>query len=247
MPKLNHCEVCKKEFKMNDLFPLELVDESLLQKMETDIPDMDTKGYVCVPDLQRYQQARTRELLEMEVGELDEDEEEVLDYIRSNHILTEDVNEEYDESLTLGQRAADRISEFGGSWRFIVIFFVVLILWMVLNTWILLESAYDPYPYILLNLVLSCLAAIQAPVIMMSQNRQAQKDRLAADNDYKVNLKSELLILQLTSKIDSLTKKQWLRMLEHRQMHIHNAQRMREIQDQLEAMNSGSGRKKKSS
>lgn len=233
MQKLNRCEVCKKEFKMNDLFPLELVDEHLLQRIEGDFPEADFKGYICIPDLQHYQQARSRELLEMEVGELDEAEEEVLDNIRSNHILAEDINEEYDENLTLGQRAADHISEFGGSWYFISIFFFILVTWMCINSWYLLENAYDPYPYILLNLVLSCLAAIQAPIIMMSQNRQAQKDRLAAENDYKVNLKSELLILQLTSKIDNLTKKQWLRMLEHRQMHIHNAQRIRELQNTL--------------
>jgi uncharacterized membrane protein len=244
MVKQAHCEVCNNSFKPNDLFPLDLVDEAIIQKIEQDVSDLDLKGSICLPDLQRYQLARSRELLEMEVGQLDEVEEEVLANIRTNHILAEDINEEYDESLTFGQRMADHISEFGGSWRFIGIFFLVLLLWMAINTVIFLDQGFDPYPYILLNLVLSCLAAIQAPIIMMSQNRQAQKDRISAENDYKVNLKTELLIFQLTAKVDHLMKKQWLRMLEHRQMHVHNAQSMREIQDKLEGLNSNAKTKK---
>ncbi len=217
MTKPLHCQVCKKTFKQPDLFPLELVHDLLLKKIELDTNDLDQNGYICLPDLEKYQLARSRDILQLEVGELDEVEEEVLSDIEANHLVSENINEEYEESLTFGERMADHISEFGGSWRFISIFFVLLASWIILNSWMLIAESYDPYPFILLNLVLSCLAAIQAPIIMMSQNRQAEKDRLAAENDYKVNLKSELLILQLTAKLDLLMKKQWLRMLEHQQ------------------------------
>jgi uncharacterized membrane protein len=224
------CEVCKKSFKEQELFPLELVHNSLMQKIEQDTKDLDDTGYVCLPDLERYQLSRSRQLLEQEFGVLNEVEEEVLSDLKTDQLITENINEEYEESLTFGERMADHISSFGGSWRFIGIFFSVLILWMLLNSWILLSETFDPYPYILLNLLLSCLAAIQAPVIMMSQNRQAEKDRLAAENDFKVNLKSELLIHQLTSKLDHLMKEQRLRTLQHQQMQVEVARAVLNIQ-----------------
>ncbi len=118
--------------------------------------------------------------------------------------VTRNLNVEEEERLTLGERVADRVASFGGSWTFISIFGVVLVAWMAVNAWLLAQHPFDPYPFILLNLVLSCLAAIQAPVIMMSQNRQASKDRLKADLDYEVNLKAELEVAQLHSKIDRI-------------------------------------------
>ncbi len=118
--------------------------------------------------------------------------------------VARNLNVEEEEMLTFGQRIADRVATFGGSWTFIIIFGVVLIGWTLVNTLALAERAFDPYPYILLNLVLSMLAAIQAPVIMMSQNRQASKDRLKADLDYEVNLKAELEVAQLHSKVDRI-------------------------------------------
>ena len=118
--------------------------------------------------------------------------------------VTRNVNLEAEERLTLGQRLADRVAAFGGSWPFILVFCVVMILWVVVNTWGLAEQAFDPYPYQVLNLVLSMLAAIQAPIIMMSQNRQASKDRLQADLDYRVNLKAELEVAHLHKKVDRI-------------------------------------------
>jgi uncharacterized membrane protein len=118
--------------------------------------------------------------------------------------VTRNVNIEAEERLTLGQRLADRVAAFGGSWPFIVVFCAVMLLWVVVNTWVLAEKTFDPYPYILLNLILSMLAALQAPIIMMSQNRQAAKDRLQADLDYRINLKAELEVAHLHKKIDRI-------------------------------------------
>src|SRR5450759_435523 len=115
------------------------------------------------------------------------------------------------EKMTLGQKMADKVASLGGSWIFILIFMSVMVIWVILNSFILikLNSSFDPYPYILLNLVLSMLAAIQAPIILMSQNRQAYKDRLSAEHDYEVNLKAELEIIGLHEKVDSLKQEQW--------------------------------------
>lgn len=136
--------------------------------------------------------------------------------------VTHNVNQEFDAQLTVGQRVADRVAAFGGSWTFIIIFGSVLAAWIVLNTVFLarLHESFDPYPYILLNLVLSMLAAIQAPVIMMSQNRQAAKDRLDAAHDYEVNLKSEVEIANLHQKLDDLREKQWSELVSMQQEQI---------------------------
>jgi uncharacterized membrane protein len=118
--------------------------------------------------------------------------------------VTRNVNLEAEERLTLGQRLADRVAAFGGSWPFILVFCAVMVVWVVVNTWVLAEPTFDPYPYILLNLVLSMLAALQAPIIMMSQNRQAAKDRLQADLDYRINLKAELEVAHLHKRLDRI-------------------------------------------
>ena len=130
--------------------------------------------------------------------------EEVLNLLADSKISISPKNEK--EKYTLGQRAADKIAKFAGSWAFIFSFTGVLILWMVVNT-MLATKAFDPYPFILLNLVLSCVAAIQAPLIMMSQNRQEEKDRHRAENDYKVNLKTEIMIEDIFDKVTAILKK----------------------------------------
>jgi uncharacterized membrane protein len=134
-------------------------------------------------------------------------ERRVLDAVQSRLHVSRPLHREMEEGLTLGDRMADRIAAFGGSWSFIAIFFALLAGWMILNALFLAGRAFDPYPFILLNLILSCLAAVQAPVILMSQNRQGEKDRLRSIHDYEVNLKAELEILQLHEKIDRLIEK----------------------------------------
>ena len=144
----------------------------------------------------------------------------MIDRIVSHETLTSHVDAELEEARGLGERIADRVAVFGGSWTFIGIFAGVLVAWMALNSLVLLTRAFDPFPFILLNLVLSCLAAIQAPVIMMSQNRQEARDRRRAEHDYMVNLKAELEIRLLHEKVDHVLRHQWERLMEIQQIQI---------------------------
>ncbi|MBC7809373.1 MAG: DUF1003 domain-containing protein, partial [Akkermansiaceae bacterium] len=141
-----------------------------------------------------------------------ESERRVIQRLTERVHISRNVNDDYEETLTFGQRLADRIAIFGGSWTFILLFLSSLAFWIALNTFVLtrLGKPFDPYPFIFLNLILSMLAALQAPVIMMSQNRYAAKDRVAAEHDYEVNLKAELEILALHQKVDTLREKQWM-------------------------------------
>lgn len=147
---------------------------------------------------------------------------------QSFQFSSRNTNEAFHEQLTLGQRVADRVAAFGGSWPFIFMFGAFLVIWVVLNSVILIRyhKSFDPYPYILLNLFLSMLAAIQAPVIMMSQNRQVAKDRMQADNDYAVNLKAELEILQLHEKLDELREQKWMELIKMQQEQIDILQKL---------------------
>ena len=155
-------------------------------------------------------------------SDLTDSEYQVLRHIAERKQITRHIGEVMREQQTPGQRVADRVASFGGSWPFIFIFGAVLFAWILLNSLILVTGhhPFDPYPYILLNLVLSMLAAIQAPVIMMSQNRHAAKDRLDAEHDYQVNLKAELEILELHRKLDSLREQQWAELLTMQQEQI---------------------------
>ena len=150
-------------------------------------------------------------LFNSEYEKLTEQERHVAHHITERTPISTNIVQDYSEKMTLGQKLADKVASFGGSWVFISIFACVMVIWILLNSFILLKlnSSFDPYPYILLNLVLSMLAAIQAPIILMSQNRQAYKDRLSAEHDYEVNLKSELEIIALHEKVDSLKQEQW--------------------------------------
>jgi len=143
-------------------------------------------------------------ILDSDKSDLDYDEKEITKLIMETKV-TKNINEAHEEKLTRGDIMADKLASFAGSWFFISIFMLILIVWIVANI-LLRQKSYDPYPFILLNLILSCIAALQAPVIMMSQNRQEQKDRIRSKNDYRVNLKSEFLVEELYYKIEELTK-----------------------------------------
>jgi uncharacterized membrane protein len=171
--------------------------------------------------------------VEQERGELAQIDLDVMRAIQNNSILSENITVKKRVRLTRGQKLADKIAAFGGSWTFIVTFFSLLIIWMFVNTWLLGKYTYDPYPFILLNLILSCIAAIQAPIIMMSQNRQEQKDRQRAENDYKVNLKAELEIKLLSEKIDHLLIHQNKKLLEIQEVQIDY------LEDLMKKMNTG--------
>ncbi len=214
------CQVCQKELPVGKLFPLRLVRSTILETFYKKHPEADKKGYVCLSDLRLLRAEHVENLLTEDKGALSQLEKEVLQSLESDDLLVENVNKKFDRKLTLGERMADRVARFGGSWKFILSFFFLLILWMIINTFFFAQEGFDPYPFILLNLVLSCLAAIQAPVIMMSQNRQAQRDRLQANEEYQTNLKAELEVQQIHARLDLFMKRQWESLLELQKIQI---------------------------
>lgn len=153
---------------------------------------------------------------------LPERERRVIQYFSDRLHISRNTNREFEQSLTFGQKLADKVAAFGGSWTFIILFGVILFSWVLLNSFLLAQrgATFDPYPFILLNLFLSMLAAIQAPIILMAQNRQSVKDRLDAAHDYEVNLKAELEILSLHEKIDELREKNWAELIAMQQEQI---------------------------
>jgi uncharacterized membrane protein len=214
------CEVCKQPKTSGEVFPLAIVHEPVFKMIQRDHPEVSRDGWICSSDLNTYRMDFVKLALEEEKGELTALEEEVVRSIREQETVSKNINTEYEGRLTLGERLSDRLAAYGGSWRFILGFIGVLILWIVINTAFLIHKPFDPFPFILLNLVLSCLAAIQAPVIMMSQNRQDAKDRLRSEYDYRVNLKAELEVRFLHQKLDHFLKKEWQTMLEIQEIQI---------------------------
>src|SRR2546426_5128851 len=214
------CQMCKKPKSPHSGMIAELVRPSLLEFIQKKLPDLDTKGFICLDDLGEFRKDYIKEVLEDELGELSALDHEVIQSLQQHEILSSDISKQFETKLTFGERLSDRIASFGGSWRFIITFGVVIVLWIAINVVLLVTRAFDPYPFILLNLILSCLAALQAPVIMMSQNRVEARDRLRAENDYKVNLKAELEIRHLHEKIDHLLRSQYNRLFEIQQIQI---------------------------
>jgi uncharacterized membrane protein len=172
------------------------------------------------------------ETLKRQVGELSKLEKTVVDTLGQGKQLTQKRLQEHSEKLSYGQRLADKVATFGGSWTFIISFGVVLFAWIILNAVFLSNKGFDPYPFILLNLILSCLAAIQAPIIMMSQNRQEEKDRERAKQDYMINLKSELEIRTLHEKLDHLIIRQQSDLFDIQQVQI---QMLRDILNSIDS------------
>ncbi len=198
----------------------DLVRPSLLDFIHRRVSGFDPQGFICLNDLGQFRREYVKEVLQEEVGELSALDQEVIDSLQAHEILSENIGKEFDKELTFGERLSDRIASFGGSWTFIMAFGAVLVVWIIINTIVLATRSFDPYPFILMNLILSCLAALQAPVIMMSQNRTEDRDRARAENDYKVNLKAELEIRHLHEKIDHLLRKQYNRLFEIQQIQI---------------------------
>lgn len=214
------CGICGRSFPVSELVGTQAVRGSVGDLIRRDYPEWPADGLICRPDLNRYRARYVQDLLEAERGELGEVEKRVVQGLREMELVATDVNKSFERELTFGERLADRVASFGGSWTFILIFGGILCCWIFLNAVILLRDAFDPYPFILLNLVLSCLAALQAPVIMMSQNRQQAKDRMRAEHDYEVNLKAELEIRLLGERLDRLLTHQWQRLLDIQQIQV---------------------------
>ena len=214
------CEICKQPKSPNAGMIADLVRPSLLEFIKKRVPDLDGKDFICLEDLGKFRKEYVKDVLEDELGELSALDQEVIESLQQHEILASNIAEQFERKLTFGERLSDQIASFGGSWRFIILFGVILVLWIILNGFLLLNRGFDPYPFILLNLILSCLAAMQAPIIMMSQNRAELRDRLRSENDYKINLKAELEIRHLHEKIDHLLRKQYNRLFEIQQIQI---------------------------
>jgi uncharacterized membrane protein len=228
MSKANQyvCQICGKSKRAAEMVPAALVRETIVAQIRPNHPDWSAGGYICRTDLNHFRAAYIQSLLEREKGELSVIERDVVESLKQHELLSTNVADDFDKNRTMGNIWSDRIASFGGSWRFILIFFGFMLLWMTINSIALLARPFDPYPFIFLNLVLSCLAAVQAPIIMMSQNRQEARDRMRSENDYKVNLKSELEIRQLHEKVDHLLSSQWERLVEIQQIQIELMEEM---------------------
>ncbi len=213
------CAVTGQEFSRGKLINLATVMPSLVERIRKDHPDLKDDDFVSRAELDRYRGLYVTELLRAESGDLSDIEKQVAQSLATHETLAENVEEEFSAKRSIGEILSDGLAQFGGSWMFLIVFAAFLAMWMLFNSY-RGGAAFDPYPYILLNLILSTIAAIQAPIIMMSQRRQEEKDRMRSLNDYRVNLKAELEIRTLHEKIDHLINKQWQRLAEIQELQL---------------------------
>ncbi|WP_200761251.1 DUF1003 domain-containing protein [Poriferisphaera corsica] len=227
------CPVSGESTPTRDRIPVTAIQHSVIDMIHNDHPCTQTAKWISRAIVDEYNSRHVQSILHADKGELSKLDEEVMRAIQEQDILSTNIHEEYEEDMTLGSRAADTVATFGGSWIFVISFTVFIIFWMAINTyWFFHLSNFDPYPFILLNLVLSCLAALQAPIIMMSQNRQGAKDRIRDENEYKVSLKAELEVRKLSEKMDAHMEKQWGHMIELQEAQMELLRHIYEKHDQ---------------
>lgn len=210
------------EFPKKDKVSCKNIRIPVLNLIKEDYPNITIQDAIATEELNVYREKYISKFLQTEVGELSELHKDVIKSISQDDtsFVKKIEEEENDDTRNLGQVIADKVASFGGSWTFIISFFIFILIWIASNVFILLNKGFDPYPFILLNLILSCLAALQAPVIMMSQNRQEEKDRERAKKDYLINLKSELEIRLLDDKLDHLIMHQQQELIEIQKVQI---------------------------
>lgn len=214
------CAICGESLPAAKSLPLATLRPTLLERMRQDHPALPADGDVCFHHVTDYRGKYVAELLRKERGELSDLDREVIQSLSAGETIAANTEEEFSSDVSFGGRVSDLLAKFGGSWTFIIFFLVVIVIWMAINAAIVGGVNFDPFPFILLNLLLSCLAALQAPVILMSQNRQELKDRMRAENDYQVNLKAELEIRHLHEKMDHLINRQWERLAEIQEIQL---------------------------
>ena len=218
------CAISGQETARKNLIEIGTLRPALAEHIRNDFPELPDHALISLKELARYRTRYVEEILREEHGEYSDLDREVAESIARQETIAENVEDDFEEHRTLGERLSDNLASFGGSWAFLISFAVVLFVWMAVNVAMGAANAFDPYPFILLNLVLSCIAAIQAPIIMMSQKRQEAKDRLRSANDYQVNLKAELEIRHLHEKMDHLITRQWQRLAEIQQVQLEMLQ-----------------------
>jgi len=214
------CQVCTEPRPAKHSVPGSVVRPNLEELIIIRNPDWSPAGFICVPCLNDVRNEYIRSQIEKERGEISAIEQDVLQSMQAGESVVEDMNREFDAHQTVGERLADRVAEFGGSWKFIILFGMFIAIWVFGNAVLLMAKPFDPYPFILLNLALSMVGSLQAPIIMMSQNRAGERDRLRAENDFKVNLKSEIEVRAINEKLDQLLHNQWARLLEIQEMQM---------------------------
>lgn len=205
------------------------IHDPILGLIKKEYPDFDAEDCISINELNVYRQKYISNYLSSEIGALSAMEKNVISSLKEDKSIVSIVEEE-EETRNLGQKVADKVADFGGSWTFIISFVVFISVWIGSNVFIFMNKGFDPYPFILLNLILSCVAALQAPVIMMSQNRQEEKDRNRAKKDFMINLKSELEIRLIHDKIDHLIMHQQQELIEIQKVQI---EMMNDILDQI--------------
>ncbi len=213
-------DLSNNEFPISERVSGRTLRSSLLGLIQKEYPQFTRDGFLSRSELDHYRETYIEHFLKNQVGKISKLEKTVMTSLVNNTTLTDKIDAEDSEVMTFGQRIADKVAIFGGSWTFIISFGLFLLVWISINILWLANRAFDPYPFILLNLILSSLAAIQAPVIMMSQNRQEEKDRERGKKDYMINLKSELEIRMLHEKIDHLIVNQQQDILEVHKVQI---------------------------
>ncbi len=221
------CSISGKLFPARSLQTLGSLRPSLVEKIMLDHPELTHEALISTVELDKYRMKYVEDMLLAEHGELTALDREVAKSIAAHDTIAENIEDVYDDQRSIGDRLADNLAQFGGSWYFLIGFGIFLACWMALNVLIYAKWSFDPYPFIFLNLMLSCLAAIQAPVILMSQRRAEKKDRLRSQSDYRVNLKAELEIRHLHEKLDYLASKQWEHLMEIQQLQLEALQENR--------------------
>ncbi|MBK9256892.1 MAG: DUF1003 domain-containing protein [Saprospiraceae bacterium] len=206
--------ISKKEIPVEEGVLGRDIREGIFDLIQSNFQGFGKDDWITSAELNHFRRRYLTSLISQERGELEKIDRDVVEAIKKNSILSENIQDEKENELSFGQKLADQVAEFGGSWSFIISFFSFIVVWVIVNIWFLAAKPFDPFPFILLNLLLSCLAAIQAPIIMMSQNRLEQKDRQRGEHDYKINLKAELEIKLLSEKIDHLLIYQNKKLLE---------------------------------
>jgi uncharacterized membrane protein len=220
------CSVCNNTFPEDQLIIGHGIRHEIEKLIMKDYPEWNDSSRICKNDFNTFRVKYITNLIKEEKGSIEALEDEVIKSIKGNEILTFNTSL-VKEPITFGDRISDKVASFGGSWTFIISFFIILFSWILINSFYLIFKPFDPFPFIFLNLILSCIAAIQAPIIMMSQNRQEMKDRIRSENDYKINLKSEIEIRTLHEKVDHLLLDQWSKMMKTQEIQIEILEEIR--------------------
>ncbi|MFD1417525.1 DUF1003 domain-containing protein [Companilactobacillus keshanensis] len=239
------CVICNNRFSATEGLFIRDLNQNIKISIHEKNPDAKNSSFICLKDIQKIRLAQMQDMIDKDLAKDRMMNAALQKELARDNYVTRNINETMHGKLTKGQHLADIVARFGGSWGFIITFVVILIVWMGINVSHFLGVNFDPYPFILLNLFLSCIAAIQAPIIMMSQNRQADRDRFDAENDYRTNTKSEMEIRILHEKIDQMNEVQWPHILEIQKMQISILSELEnEIQNLKDEQNRPTSRKR---